>query len=790
MTQHMHQLAAKGSEEGLRRLFESSKNRQILNINAPDGTGETILHRAARQDNARLVQALLELGADPFVENRKGKMPLELARDEIVKAFLREAPMVHSNSILPASSTTGRRLEGYLHKWTNYAEGYKRRWFVLEDGVLSYYKTQADYPVSCRGSIRLQWAKVQPHHSDRLRFEVTALNDGSMHFHLRSDSPADAKRWIIALSQDCTDGGEDCDAGKSIKQKQQGDSDESLSDPPDQRRQARASKHSKLVGETLDQLCELEILIRSAIEEEEKDGVLSLEETTFLIQKIREGLLTCQEREAWWQSRFETDLGQRRLLEDALRTLAVENNKIETLARIHAIGGEDHLVQAEQLSPGEMEEFYDALEQLELQQEGKPEMISPSRIEMDISFIEEALGGYPDPPRELIPASSKGMPPVSLWSILKNAIGKDLTKIPVPVNYSEPLSMLQRLCEEMDYSNLLDLAYTREDPVERLQYIAAFAISSYASTEGRITKPFNPLLGETFEYVSRQRGFRYISEQVSHHPPISACYCESARYRLWAEVKVKSKFWGKSMELVPEGTTHLILHGDHYSWRKVTTSVNNIIVGKLWLDHHGLMRIVNHTKGYVCEVEFIPAGWRSSENKRVTAQVLDPEGEVRGGLSGFWHRSLTATGTSICGEIWQRRPNPEGSEKYYNFTHFAMSLNQASPDLLAAICPTDSRIRSDQRAMEEGRFEDANRLKLLLEQKQRDTRKLLESQPGFVYQPQWFRAAVDGDTGSTHWEYTGRYWEARSERSWANVPSIFLDDEKEMSVSSINTDDE
>jgi oxysterol-binding protein 1 len=34
--------------------------------------------------------------------------------------------------------------------------------------------------------------------------------------------------------------------------------------------------------------------------------------------------------------------------------------------------------------------------------------------------------------------------PLSLWSLLKNCIGKDLSKIALPVNFSEPLSMLQR----------------------------------------------------------------------------------------------------------------------------------------------------------------------------------------------------------------------------------------------------------------------------------------------------------------------------------------------------------
>lgn len=46
-------------------------------------------------------------------------------------------------------------------------------------------------------------------------------------------------------------------------------------------------------------------------------------------------------------------------------------------------------------------------------------------------------------------------------------------------------------------------------------YVAAFAVSAYASTYYRAgSKPFNPVLGETYECVRPDRGFRFISEQV------------------------------------------------------------------------------------------------------------------------------------------------------------------------------------------------------------------------------------------------------------------------------------
>lgn len=48
----------------------------------------------------------------------------------------------------------------------------------------------------------------------------------------------------------------------------------------------------------------------------------------------------------------------------------------------------------------------------------------------------------------------------------------------------------------------------------RILKVAAFAASGYASTDGRYCKPFNPLLGETYEADYPEKGLRFISEKV------------------------------------------------------------------------------------------------------------------------------------------------------------------------------------------------------------------------------------------------------------------------------------
>jgi len=57
---------------------------------------------------------------------------------------------------------------------------------------------------------------------------------------------------------------------------------------------------------------------------------------------------------------------------------------------------------------------------------------------------------------------------VNLWSILRSNIGKDLSKVAMPVQLNEPMNTLQRLCEEVEYCHLLDTAANTRNPHMRM----------------------------------------------------------------------------------------------------------------------------------------------------------------------------------------------------------------------------------------------------------------------------------------------------------------------------------
>lgn len=208
---------------------------------------------------------------------------------------------------------------------------------------------------------------------------------------------------------------------------------------------------------------------------------------------------------------------------------------------------------------------------------------------------------------------------LNLWSFMKNCIGKELTKIPMPVNFNEPLSMLQRVTEDFEHADLLHRAAKITDPCEQLVYVAAFCVSHYANSGIRTGKPFNPLLGETYECDrSDDLGWKSISEQVSHHPPMLAMHVEGKKWKCWSEFSISSKFRGKYLQVNPVDISHLEFEssGHHLTFRKVTTTVHNIIVGKLWIDNHGDLNIVNHSTGDQCHLKFIPYSYFSRETPR------------------------------------------------------------------------------------------------------------------------------------------------------------------------------
>ncbi|XP_047455838.1 oxysterol-binding protein-related protein 3 isoform X3 [Mugil cephalus] len=462
-------------------------------------------------------------------------------------------------------------------------------------------------------------------------------------------------------------------------------------------------------------------------------------------------------------------------------TLAAKQDSAdESHPLVHQISNESRASIAESLS-----EFFDAQEVLLSASSSENEVSEDDSYISDISdnismdnFSNETESERPNSGsvedgtvlyqrRSCLPTPSPNNSTISLWNILRNNIGKDLSKVAMPVQLNEPLNTLQRLCEELEYSELLDRAANTQDPFERMVYIATFVVSGYASSYYRTGgKPFNPVLGETYECDRPDKGFRFVAEQVSHHPPISACHAESKNFIFWQDVRCKNKFWGKSMEIVPVGTTHVTLPGcgDHYEWNKVTSCIHNILSGQRWIEHYGEISIRNSSSDVCqCKVTFVKAKYWNSSMNEVEGTITDSKGKVVHRLFGKWHEAVFCGDPPSATCIWRANAIPVDHEQYYGFTKFAVELNELDPSLRTLLPPTDTRLRVDQRLLEEGNLEAAEEQKQRIEQLQRERRRVLEEN-NETHQPKFFRKSKDDS-----WVSNNTYWELRKDPGFSHV---------------------
>ncbi|KAM0942454.1 putative oxysterol-binding protein [Dioscorea sansibarensis] len=708
-------------------------------------------------------------------------------------------PLPRSESCAAASELS---VAGVLYKWTNYRKGWRPRLFSLRNGVLSYSKVRRQDDL-LPGSVASSDVRVIGHASARLldgagggakqkkpagivHLKITSFRESQSDdrrfyvfsptktLHLRTDSKADCKAWIEALV-----------LARSVHPLR-----------------TSSQKASFLLGDV------------SFSTEKLRDRMQ--------IEGFNEAVINdCEQIMLSEFSEFQTQLKLR--YEEHLNFLGTFQQQLEEVNVADEMGtGPDSRLQLfkhefsnsrngkfSEYSTTESSDDVEKQELYELSDEDEPiyfdtedcfndstipcttmEKVSEDgnqssrskNYSSDVKTInvEIPVADFPSiERRRKLPEPIEKEKGVSLWSMIKDNVGKDLTRVCLPVYFNEPLSSLQKCFEDLEYSCLLDQAYEygkMGNSLMRILKVAAFAVSGYSSSDGRLCKPFNPLLGETYEADFPEKGIRFFSEKVSHHPMLIACHCEGKHWKFWGDSNLRSKFWGRSIQLDPVGVLTLEFDdGEIFQWSKVTTTIYNLILGKVYCGHHGTMNIQGNHQ-YSCKLKFKEQSLLDRNPRQVQGIVLDKAQNKAASLVGKWDDSMYCTldenlpkvsGSPPVNDpflLWKRN-DPPANPTRYNLSSFAITLNELTSDLQDKLPPTDSRLRPDQRHLENGEYEKANSEKLRLETRQRMSRKLQEN----GWKPRWFRK--DSEDGT--YRYVGGYWEAREQRNWDGCPNIF-----------------
>ena len=394
-------------------------------------------------------------------------------------------------------------------------------------------------------------------------------------------------------------------------------------------------------------------------------------------------------------------------------------------------------------------------------------------------------------PRNSLPMQIKSSN--TMISDMIKSLGKD--KVQLPINYNEPLSMLQKQCEKFAYSNLLHQASTTDDPCLKLAYIAGFITADLSTNINRILKPFNPILGETYEYFDNNLKYRYFSEQVSHHPPISAFICESDNFVFFGDTKSKTKFnlFKGLVELLFLSKYNLILKNsnDHYIFNKPDVYFRGLVFGTPHYDFKGIIKIQELYKNEAfAELEFFEEGKKIKTSGYFEGNILDSKKEIKYLIKGKLDQSLYITNKdgSEKIDIWNITEDESVKNKdlvnNYLLSSYACNLNNLPDEnnflhdnlyknnIVSVLPPTDSRLRKDQRLVEKRLMDLANKEKDRLEENQRKRHKKLEEEK-IKYQPVYFSEVFDEKLNEYMYIFNGEYWEDRKNGNYSKLHDIF-----------------
>ncbi|XP_014252702.1 oxysterol-binding protein-related protein 1 isoform X2 [Cimex lectularius] len=860
----------------LQEIRELLKSERPPYINCVDSLGNTSLHCASYRGQKEAAVLLLQNGIDSTIKNLIGQTAFDLARDAQMSQVLCVRPV----RLLQMTVT---RFEGQLLKRSRFL-GWKPTWTVLERGVLTYFNSRAD---ASSGVKRRDFKYLDGGLAVASDLAPSAFcidfSDGTSHklsVLLSADDPTGEltrQKWLAALSDHIAFNSHYMNQGRMLDDSDDEDDIKPLGSMQDSLNTASASY--QILESRLQDISNF--FEANPVTSEERLVIQSMkkfEELTETASSMLSSLDHClnliKQQEEIRVLQLKREQEKCRVLEEALNVLAKEHHELEQSMV-------SHLSQSPPLSRKNSsasickrnprfydtsdDEFYDAFEAGGSESEtlvtaGGSDSDTLVCIPSPTSSIATLASCYSfrsaaefyengeEVHRQCLPVPMFCRNDFSIWSVLKNSLGKELSKITMPVVFNEPLSFLQRMVEYMEYAHLLRIASEQSDPVDRMQYICAFAVSALASNWDRLGKPFNPLLGETYELERKE--YRVICEQVSHHPPISAFHADSEHFIFHGSIHPKLKFWGKSVEIQPKGivTVELPKWGEAYTWSNVNCCVHNIVVGKLWIEQYGTMEIVNTSTGHKGVLSFKPAGWFSKDLHRVEGFITDKHKKKLNFLYGKWTDFIRCTDISSYEDylkenahkfrsseskgpqsnsdspahtpkkvlaklnslkvgpfksqnsivesdegppeeaaeggdipkcdstysidipnsstLWEATPRPANCSEFYQFTLFAMSLNELEPGMEKKLCPTDCRLRPDIRKLENGDLDGAAAEKTRLEEKQRKARK---AKKGNEWKPRWFCQGTNPYTGQEDWLYTGGYWD----RNFAPDPHIF-----------------
>ncbi|XP_072118195.1 oxysterol-binding protein-related protein 11 isoform X2 [Mobula birostris] len=561
---------------------------------------------------------------------------------------------------------------GYLMKYTNLVTGWQYRFFVLnhEAGLLEYFVNEQSRSQKPRGTLQLAGAVISPSDEDSHTFTVNAAIGEQ--YKLRATDAKERQHWVSRL-QICTQHHTEA-IGKNnppLKSRSFPLVSQGSCSPGVQRRASQNAAaffgviHHKTQGLSKrshnlqpDHLVDVREMMNQAEGQHKElvraieglppfgEQISSLDQDLLMLKATTMATMNCLS-DCFHILQLQQASNQKSCFSTCERGTTIEWLEPKLSLSDNLKNGNEHQSSTEKTQSKAACEDQPASEHYQMTRE--PEEINPDDEREDsIEDEEEDNLEVVEEQRSVI---------LHLLSQLK--LGMDLTRVVLPTFILEKRSLLEMYADFMSHPDLFIAIADGATPEERMiRFVEYYLTSFHEGRKGAVAKkPYNPIIGETFHCswnvpknassvscnTSSQscllksecsdglegRGqsdylLRFVSEQVSHHPPVSGFYVECEEKNICANTHVwtKSKFMGMSIGVVMigEGLLCLLDHGEEYTFTLPCAYARSILTVP-WVELGGKVNVNCAKTGYSAAITFHTKPFYGGKLHRVTAEV-------------------------------------------------------------------------------------------------------------------------------------------------------------------------
>lgn len=329
--------------------------------------------------------------------------------------------------------------------------------------------------------------------------------------------------------------------------------------------------------------------------------------------------------------------------------------------------------------------------------------------------------------------------------------GIDLSRVVLPTFILEPRSMLQKISDFLVHCELLTEVPLLTDPLDRMINLVKWYLSGFYIKPKGVKKPYNPILGEMFRCMyahdhsqdtEKHSNTFFVSEQVSHHPPVSAFYASNrkAGFVCNGSILFRTKFTGLSAGSILDGfcTMYLLPTGEEYVITFPSAWASGFLFGTLIMELAGNVQVHCKQSGLSANLDFKQKPFIGGDYNTVAGKIVSQEDHVLRVIQGKWDGRLSiqdpAAGTTDV--LWEPTPEARSKRIPVQVPEPKDMKDFESQPLWAKV--TEAIKNQDQVA--------ATEEKRILEQAQRDDAKKREEEH-VEWEPRLFRK--EGDT----WTY-------------------------------------